>query len=82
MRSDDRALEAPPVDLAAADVLAAVWCRSVGTTWTLELHELTRVGTLSTISDWITSGVPISQPEPPEALARELLTQRGLELFS
>ncbi len=30
--------------------------------------------------DWISSGVPISQPEP-EALARQLLAERGLQLF-
>ncbi|MGH3857450.1 MAG: hypothetical protein ACRDR6_28990 [Pseudonocardiaceae bacterium] len=82
MRSDDRTLGAPPSDLTATGALAALWCRSVGTSWTLELRELTRDGTLDTIRDWITSGVPISQPEPPEALARELLTQRGLKLFS
>jgi hypothetical protein len=32
------------------------------------------------IKDWITSGVPISQPAP-DALARELLADRGLRLF-
>lgn len=40
----------------------------------------TEGGTLGTIIDWISSGKPISQPEP-EALARELLTQGGLQLF-
>jgi hypothetical protein len=65
---------------AAARVLAAVWCRSVGASWTLELHELGRGMALGTIIDWISSGVPISQPEP-EALARELLAERGLQLF-
>lgn len=30
--------------------------------------------------DWISSGVPISQPEP-DALARGLLAERGLQLF-
>ena len=61
----------------AALVLAAVWCRSVGTSWTLELHQFSRGMTLV---DWISSGVPISQPEP-EALADELLAERGLQLF-
>jgi uncharacterized protein YidB (DUF937 family) len=65
----------------SSSVLAAGWCRSVGTSWTLELHRLRR-GTLPlTLVDWISSGVPITQPQPTEALARELLTQRGLHLF-
>lgn len=62
-------------------VLAAVWCRSVGTTWTLELHRLRRGTPHMMLVDWISSGVPISQPEPPETLARELLAQHGLHLF-
>ena len=66
---------------AVADALTAVWCRSVGTSWTLELYEPGGGGALGTITDWIPSGVPISQPEPSEALARELLAQRGLQLF-
>jgi hypothetical protein len=37
-------------------VLVAVWCRSVGTTWTLELHELDSGMTLGTLVDWISSG--------------------------
>lgn len=64
----------------AARVLAAVWCRSVGASWTLELHRLGRGAALGTVTEWISSGVPISQPEP-EALAHELLTERGLHLF-
>ncbi len=59
----------------AVPVLAAVWCRSVGASWTLELHELD-----GGIVEWISSGVPISQPEP-DALARGLLAERGLHLF-
>lgn len=70
--SDDVAARAP--------VLAAVWCRSVGTSWTLELHELDGVTAPGTIVGWISSGVPITQPEP-EALAGELLAERGLQLF-
>lgn len=65
---------------AAAPVLRAVWCRSVGTSWTLELHELDGGTASGAIVDWISSGVPISQPEP-EALGRELLAERGLHLF-
>jgi len=30
--------------------------------------------------DWVSSGVPISQPVP-DGLARELLAERGLQLF-
>lgn len=68
-------------DVAGAPrVLAAAWCRSVGTTWTLELHELDGGPARRTIVDWISSGVPISQPEP-EVLALELLAERGLQLF-
>ncbi|MGH3915068.1 MAG: hypothetical protein ACRDTC_16925 [Pseudonocardiaceae bacterium] len=63
-------------------VLTAVWCRSVGNSWTLELRELGRGTALGTIRDWITSGVPISHSEPLEEVARELLAERGLHLFS
>jgi hypothetical protein len=62
-------------------VLAAVWCRSVGSTWTLELHHPRRGTPPMTLLDWISSGVPIAQPQPPEELEAELLTQRGLHLF-
>ncbi len=75
----------PPIigDMAdSTSVLTAVWCCSVGTTWTLELHQLRHDTPHTTLVDWISSGVPISQPEPPEALARELFAQRGLHLFS
>jgi hypothetical protein len=65
---------------AVAPVLVAVWCRSVGTSWTLELHRLDGGTASGTIVDWITSGVPISQPEP-QTLTRELLVERGLHLF-
>jgi hypothetical protein len=69
-------------DGVAAHVLAAVWCRSVGTAWTLELREFGRDTLLRSAVDWITSGIPISQPEPPEALARELLAEHDQHLFS
>jgi hypothetical protein len=63
-------------------VLAAVWCRSVGTSWTLELQELDDGGPArGRVVDWVSSGVPISQPEPDAALARELLAACGLHLF-
>ncbi len=58
--------------------LVAVWCRSVGATWTLELHELGSRMTLGALVDWISSGVPTSQPQPDEALVRQLLADRGL----
>ncbi|MGH3927997.1 MAG: hypothetical protein ACRDTT_34895 [Pseudonocardiaceae bacterium] len=65
---------------AAEPVLVAVWCRSVGTSWTLELHELGRGMAPGKTVGWISSGVPISHPEP-EALVRDLLAERGLQLF-
>ncbi|MGH3781921.1 MAG: hypothetical protein ACRDRO_15190 [Pseudonocardiaceae bacterium] len=74
--------EQPTPGSPTAGVLAAVWCRSVGAFWTLELRELDDGSTPGTITDWITSGLPISQPEPPEALARVLLAERGLQLFT
>jgi hypothetical protein len=72
-----------PASLAAAPVpvLAAVWCCSVGATWTVELHAFDRGAVLGTIVDWLSSGVPISEPQPTAALARELLTERGFQLF-
>ena len=45
-----------PSDDAAAGVLVAVWCRSVGTSWTLELRGLDRDTALGTVRDWISSG--------------------------
>lgn len=73
---------APSIKTAATmRVLAAVWCRSVGTSWTLELHVANEGTALGRVVDWISSGVPIVQPEPDAALARELLTTRGLHLF-
>ncbi|MGH3991724.1 MAG: hypothetical protein ACRDSN_04575, partial [Pseudonocardiaceae bacterium] len=57
-----------------------VWCRAVGSAWALELRELDGDSALGTIRDWISSGVPISQPAPPETLARALLAERGLQL--
>ncbi len=71
---------APSSPRVAVKVVIALWCRSVGTSWTLELYEPDGAMAPGIIKDWITSGVPISQPAP-EALARELLAERGLELF-
>jgi hypothetical protein len=62
-------------------VLIAVWCRSVGTTWTLELHERASGMTLGMLVDWISSGVPTSQPQPDYASAHQLLSNRGLHLY-
>jgi hypothetical protein len=70
----------PSDDGVTVDVLAVVWCRSVGTCWTLELYQLSGGTAHRIITDWSTSGVPISQPAP-DALARELLADRGLHLF-
>lgn len=61
-------------------VLIAAWCRSVGTTWTLEVRQLDRDSALGTIVDWISSGVPVCQPAP-DALAHALLAARGLRLI-
>ena len=78
----EHALERPTSHhpTAAAPVLVAAWCRSVGTFWTLELHRVDGGTAAGTIVDWITSGVPISQPVP-QTLTRELLAERGLHLF-
>jgi hypothetical protein len=62
-------------------VLLAVWCCSVRTTWTLELQELDPGMALGTLVDWISSGVPTSQPQPDDALAHQLLGNRGLHLY-
>jgi hypothetical protein len=62
-------------------VLMVVWCCSVGTTWTVELHEPGPGATLGRLVDWISSGVPIGQPKPDEATARTLLATRGLHLY-
>jgi hypothetical protein len=37
--------------------------------------------TLGTLVDWISSGVPTSQPQPDDALAHQLLANRGLHLY-
>ena len=37
--------------------------------------------TLGALVDWISSGMPTSQPQPDEALAHQLLTERGLHLY-
>ena len=62
----------PPSDDEAGPtpVMAATWCRSVGTTWTLELHELDADTARGTVVAWISSGVPVTQPAP-DALARD-----------
>ncbi|MGH3786752.1 MAG: STAS domain-containing protein [Pseudonocardiaceae bacterium] len=77
--SDDRG-GLRSVDVSTPRVLVVVWCCSVGATWTLELHELDRGDALGAIVDWVSSGVPVSQPVP-DALARELLAERGLQLI-
>lgn len=64
-----------------ARVLIAVWCCSVGTTWTVELREPGPGATLGRLVDWISSGVPTFQPAPDETMARTLLADRGLHLY-
>jgi anti-sigma B factor antagonist len=61
-------------------VLTALWCCSVGATWTLELRRLNRDTGLGALVDWISSGVPVTQPVP-DALALQLLSARMLWLF-
>jgi hypothetical protein len=77
----DRAAAASSANTAEVGALTAVWCCSVGATWTLELRELDHDRPFGAIVDWISSGVPVSQPAP-KALAHELLAARGLRLFS
>jgi anti-anti-sigma factor len=64
-----------------APVLAAVWCCSVGSTWTLELHEVHQNMQLGPIVDWISSGVPLTQPKP-DTQTYDLLATHGLWLFA
>lgn len=63
-----------------AVVLTAIWCCSVGITWTLELRQFGRDSRPGALVDWISSGVPVTQPMP-DTLASELLAARGLSLF-
>jgi hypothetical protein len=63
----------------AADVFAASWCCSVGTTWTVELRSVDHAAQ-GRPAEWICSGVPTQQPAP-EHQAADLLGQRGLLLF-
>ncbi len=60
-------------------VFIATWCRTVGTTWTLELREPDRGTLAGQPVDWICSGVPITLPAP-DGLAEDLLVERGLLL--
>jgi hypothetical protein len=62
-------------------MLVAVWCSSVGTTWTLELRKLDPGMKLGELVDWISSGIPTSQPQPDEALAHQMLANRALHLY-
>jgi hypothetical protein len=50
---------------------AATWCSSVGTTWTVELHTRARRTAYGTLVDWITSGIPITQPVPAKVQAAQ-----------
>lgn len=76
----DRSPITTPGTVTPTPVLAAVWCTSVGSTWTLELRELDGDPGFGRVVDWISSGVPVSQPEP-SVLASELLAARGLRLL-
>jgi hypothetical protein len=63
-RTDTVGQRASDTMAAVVPVLAAVWCHSVGTSWTVEVHQLHGGTAPGTVVDWISSGVPISQPEP------------------
>ncbi|MGH3466124.1 MAG: hypothetical protein ACRDQF_00105 [Thermocrispum sp.] len=71
---DDRTLD-------NAVPLVVVWCCSVGATWTMELHEPDRRAARAQIVAQISSRVPITEPEPDVAQARELLGGRGFRPF-
>jgi hypothetical protein len=60
-------------------VFTASWCRSVGTTWTVELRSVDE-GALGRPVEWICSGVPTQQPAPERQIA-DLLGERDLLLF-
>jgi anti-sigma B factor antagonist len=63
-----------------APVWTALWCCSVGLTWTLELRRFNCDTGLGALVDWISSGVPVTQPVP-DALAPQLLGACGRWLF-
>jgi hypothetical protein len=52
--------------------MTASWCRSVGTTWTVELRSVEE-GVLGRPVEWICSGVPTQQPAPDRQTADLLL---------
>ena len=60
-------------------MFTASWCRSVGTTWTVELRSVEE-GALGRPVEWICSGVPTQQPAPERQTA-DLLGERDLLLF-
>ena len=78
-RNNDVAQPTSGRGAATAPVLAAVWCRSVGTSWTLELHELDGGTTPGKIIAWISSHA--NRATGAQALAKEILAERGLQLF-
>lgn len=64
----------------SARLWAVVWSSSVGSTWTLVLRELDGDSRHGPVRDWISSGEPVSHPQPT-ALVHELLAARGLRLY-
>src|SRR5262249_37050311 len=60
-------------------VLAAWWCRSVGTSWTVELRAADRTLGGRPL-EWICSGIPTQQPAPDQ-LITDLFRDHGLLLF-
>lgn len=69
-----------PDDVTGPAVLAAVWCSSAATNWTLELREVISDDLFGALVDLISTGVPVSQPAP-HALVAELVMARGFWFF-
>jgi anti-anti-sigma factor len=76
----DRSPGSVPSNVTGPLVLAAVWCSSVATVWTLELREVASDDQFGALVDSINSAVPVSQPAP-HAQVQELVATRGLWLF-
>lgn len=69
-----------PGNVTRPAVLAAVWCNSAATNWTLELRQVIPDDPFGRLVESINSGVPVSQPAP-HALVAELVAAHGFWLF-
>lgn len=58
----------PQIISSPVRVWAAVWCSSVGPTWTLELSELD--GNTGRVRDWISSGVLLAASQHRPAVTQ------------